>query len=760
MSDGADRGPAEQRRVIRHLPQAYLRAGSRSAAHALTRALGRAVEELDRDAKKALRAHYLEDLNDLDDARRLAALLRLEPWPDEDLEAFRERLRTMARVALQGALNTRRLLKLVEVACGARLEVDAAGQPAVVEPRDVRTFPALLPGQRLLTDRFTTAAVLRHRASADPDGEGEVFSVAVEDLPEVEHEAVIEPAPGTGPLGWSVENPLHGLIEDTFTSPPSPPRSVDPRIRLLAGGSGLRLPVLVQHDLQRAVLINRIMRPGCVLEVDLVQRQLFELSPADAQSEPGNLRFRHLPAPPLLFGTGAILGDSALARGPQDPPAHALRWYLENELNPEAEAPLVGDRAAPDNLPWPGLLPLGTSQWSLLSVELGTTAPTLAIEGLRLRPRRIGEGPSRIEMRWRGRRPGTFALRFEPRHLSRVGDKPRTYRRSWFFEQVDRLQLAGTVRVAPEELAPAVESSRVGALENFDLVLRLPSGRSRLAEVPRVPLALRTQRAVGLESLSGATHIAAFDELEMQLHLGSRDRVLQERLRVRDELVEARAEGDSRDKAPSEHLAVSDQLSIRVERYVPRAVTHHLTDRVLASESLQALAIRRQQDLGEGQPVRDQLTIALDRFHHPLAESVRAGDALEAKRLIRNVSFHGEELVRARPQLAIAVARFLELTDGVTAGDEPEAAHVPRSRRRTRKERVAVRDQLTISVDSEAGGIERLVADFLLSRTVVRRRHLQERIAALELLEIEVERDSQTQPGGGRDNERNNDSQR
>lgn len=428
--------------VVRHLPFLLRSAGRTSTVAAFGRALGRSVETFGTDTGAALEAHY-PDSAALDDLARLGAWFELAPWSDEDHHAFRRRLRTMAGIYRRGAATAARLLDVVAVACDAPPVPPPTGTgfARYLPPRRPGPVGGWLPGTDLATTRFQTLGVFRHR------GGGEPFAALVEDLPPVTAEVVAEPD-AAGELWWHLDNELIGDPADDFADPPSPERGCTPRFVIAAGTHPVRLPVLVQRSLRRAILVNATVPAGGALAVDLRDDSVTDLATGDPVAI-GPVDHGGAPAPALLFGSAAVVGLSRVDPDARHP-GHHLRWYRRDQLAPNA--PLTAAPLPPE-LPWPDPVPLGLSHWNLqlaqLPPERGRTEAAL----LHTRQCTATDGPARVTVRWDGRRLGTFTVRLDERDLDPAGNGPLRERQDWLVEQIQRLKLAGTIYIPPAETA-------------------------------------------------------------------------------------------------------------------------------------------------------------------------------------------------------------------------------------------------------------------------------------------------------------------
>lgn len=413
--------PLKDDGVFRHLPPLLRKAGPDTPAWPLSRMLARTVNDLERTGRDVLKSHFLDDASDLIDLEKLAALYRLVPWLDEDLPAFRARLKLMIDVYVKGAATAPRMLTVAAAAAGGHVA-------SVTRP-----------------DRFTTQALIEREAGS--------LKAAVIDLPPVLRTLTVDAGP-TGRLEWTVANDLFKAPGDWTPDGVIPDTWPDPVVDIEAGAVPVFFPMLVQRGLRRLVLINRMLPPGCRIRVDLVHHSVTDVSgPASVKTglivppaEAGG--------PEIIYGTGALLGESGIPIHPAVPPAHVLRWYTQGEVDFGTDQPPVpGAKGtatpAPAVLSWPSLLGDGTSQWRLLVGEdtLGLPlAPNrlLPLAQVRPVPPTAATGPQRVIFTWEGRQLGTFTLLIDPAQLA-------AGRRPWLDEQLGRLKLAGVLYVPWEK---------------------------------------------------------------------------------------------------------------------------------------------------------------------------------------------------------------------------------------------------------------------------------------------------------------------
>ncbi len=447
--------------VFRHLPDAYRRAGTATIAHLLSRTTADALQVLDRHGKQVMQSRFLDHLADLDDAERLAALFALVPWPEEDLSEFRYRVRQMTRIYLAGAATAQSMLEVVGAATDSAIAQIVLPEHAAEEGG-------------VLNDRFTTTGIMERRVD-----QAERFEARVIELPPIKQSHVIDAASG---YLWEIDNATYADPGDFFTPPTYP----EPVVLITAGEHPVTLPILVQRDLRRFVLINRFIPPGATLKVDLEKHEVHDVTgPATLQ---GPVMINDEPAPNLIYGTGGIAGDIRAYRLTDPPPRqdaarpfHVVRWNKQYRTG--HDIPLVpgppgtSDPVPIANIPWPPLLGIGLSRWRLLvGVNQHGLVPTLDetidINQVRPVPATPQTGPAKIDFTWIGRRLATFTVIVPEEHLC-GGPAPAgklKHREGWLRDQIMRLKLAGVIYIEPSATALMPEADP-GASEEPEISL-------------------------------------------------------------------------------------------------------------------------------------------------------------------------------------------------------------------------------------------------------------------------------------------------
>lgn len=397
-------------RVFRFLPPMYRRAGPETVLGGLTGVLEHVLDLYEGDAHQVLMAACLDQAPDLADATALAALYHMAPFPEERLADFRLRVRTMARIYLSGPASASALLEVA----GLALNATTAAGPA-------------LPGEKLdgadsANDLYTTSVRLKRR-----DGE-RTYTLAVEDAPRTPRRVPVALTPDGR---FTLENNLwKELPRPDGKGGVTPGEYPDPVIDLQAGDRPLILPVLVQRNLKRWVLINRIIPPGAALRVDLSARP-----PAVVQlGGPACLEgpvLHNGARPKLLFGEGGQVGGRVTLP--------LLLW--------KTEAPAVS------------YLGTGQSDWQLLQGRNLRGMVPEADERLspsQVRPLVATPAPGMaITCYWQGRQPGSFTLRLGPELSGETPQDLPPRQKAWLAEQLGRLKQAGVAYLPEAELEQA-----------------------------------------------------------------------------------------------------------------------------------------------------------------------------------------------------------------------------------------------------------------------------------------------------------------
>jgi hypothetical protein len=235
-----------------------------------------------------------------------------------------------------------------------------------------------------------------------------------------------------------------------------------PSFTISAGAEPLVAPLIVQRDLRRVILLNRVVPAGSSVTFD---GSTLRVEGGDA----GPVRFDD-DAPDVLAGVAGSWASGGAAPSVWDDPSARtddravfgdrwLRLYAiaalalaeDDPVGAEAHLPLAAI------LPWPWLMGAGDSHWALLAADLAPDAPATPWQHLSFAPAAPVAGRA-VDMRWQGRRPASFTVRFPPERCSRSGAQADPVRRAWFDEQVRRLKLAGVRYIRQEDTWRPAES--------------------------------------------------------------------------------------------------------------------------------------------------------------------------------------------------------------------------------------------------------------------------------------------------------------
>lgn len=466
------------KRVDRFLPDPYRRAlhDPRTPMAVVTKASRDTLKRADFDLEQLQRSRAVEYFTDLSDGAALGALHEQTPWPEEDTESFRTRLRMVSVLALQGAASARRMLALIGLACSADLLAAFSYRP------DDPTYSHTHNGQ---TQAGSIELGQTLGLFAKPDG-GSLFAADVLDAPLRLYTQTATPL-SRPEYVFELQNPafktLSGVLGDAERLYPDPVFDFEAEQPIGPFALIQVDPSRLTHA-PRVIAVNRKMRAGERLTVDVAA-----------------MRWDHSDSPtPTSLGWITSAGDkAALYAGlseiasfqslfdnePGDPAAgYALdvRGAAQLDWTGRLVDEMVNKGAIPQGsgtaLQMPALLGDGKTRWHV--IEIGKPANSGRTDILEARfsplPR---TAKLRITARWAGRRAGEFALRFDETELALDQSGPLAHRSHWLDTMINRFKLAGTIRVTPlpedafaELPLPEVElelSSKTALTDGFDL---------------------------------------------------------------------------------------------------------------------------------------------------------------------------------------------------------------------------------------------------------------------------------------------------
>lgn len=401
--------------VVQNLPTALRRAGPGTAVYSLCSGLGVKIEALQRLGRRVLMSRFLDSVSDIADAQRLVQLFDLQPWEGEVLDAYRDRLQVLVPLYLQGALSAPRLLQLLAVAFKGTLT--AVGLP---NPFGLKGRPQ--------NDAYTTTGELVALMPGESGPVAVPFTAAVLDAPLLpRQEQTVQPTLASGFM-WELTN------KDEVDA-------YQPVIQITAGSNPVVAPILVQRDLRRFLLVNRVIPAGATLQVNMLTHKIREFG--GSASSPGPVRTDDGQTPDLIYGAGGVVDDPLM----DSLPFPIVAWWTEPR---QPELPLVS---------------AGTSHWRLLAPADRTGAPvaaddTVALGQMRTRVDADGGEPAAITFRWQVERQyGAFSVVYRspgqqdwwPSVPIPAGDWLDTQRR-WFDAQTRRLMPAGVQRLDPNQI--------------------------------------------------------------------------------------------------------------------------------------------------------------------------------------------------------------------------------------------------------------------------------------------------------------------
>lgn len=436
------------KRVDRFLPDPYRRAlhDPKTPMAVVTKASRDALKRADFDLEQVQRSRAVDFFADLSDGAALGALHDQTPWPEEDTESFRTRLRMVSVLALQGAASARRMLALIGLACSAELLAAFSYRP------DDPSYSHNHNGQ---TQSGSIELGQTLGLFAKPNG-GSLFAADVLDAPLRLYTQNVAPL-NRPEYVFELQNPafktLSGVLGDAERLYPDPVFDFE-------AGQPIGPFALIQVDpnrlthAPRVIVVNRKMRAGERLTVDVAA-----------------MRWDHSDSPtPTSLGWITSEGDKgALYAGLSE--IASFQSLFDNEPNDPAAGYALDVRGA-DQLDWtgrlvddlidrgaipqgagtrlqmPALLGDGKTRWHVIEILKPAPAAQTDILDARFTPL-PRTAKLRITARWAGRRAGEFALCVDETELALDQSGPLAHRSHWLDTMIDRFKLAGTVRVTP-----------------------------------------------------------------------------------------------------------------------------------------------------------------------------------------------------------------------------------------------------------------------------------------------------------------------
>ena len=467
------------RQIDRYMPDPYRRAlgDNRTPLAVLTKSWRDGLKRLDHELGLVQRSRAVRFFSDLDDGGRLGALHDQVPWEEEDTEAFRVRLAEIARLAAEGAASARRMLSLVALATGSEI--------VHVIPPD-RADQSVSHGETTITvstgqGQTRGYLVKPDRAGEDgaPDEAGELFAADIIDAPNRLFQEAAELLPGPNYM-FRLHNTASATLPDILGGGE---RTYPYPVFRLEAGENIGPLLLVQtfndppRRAPRAIVVNRRLRTGSVLDVDVEQ-----------------MAWNHDEGTATLIGPWRLDGDrEALYAGmteiaipsarfdnePADPAAGYALKLLDSsglDFNGVLEDEMIDLGVIPDDrIQMPSLLGQGASLWRVLRI-LPDPEGSTEIHDARFAPL-PRDADLRITARWSGRRAGEFAVVVEDQYLAIDTNGPLPHRSVWLDEMIARFKLAGTVRVQPLDgdlfAGQSVEAIRVSleSSASFEITL-------------------------------------------------------------------------------------------------------------------------------------------------------------------------------------------------------------------------------------------------------------------------------------------------
>lgn len=455
------------RQIDRYMPDPYRRAlgDTRTPLAVLSKSWRDGLKRLDHELGLVQRSRAVRFFSDLDDGGRLGALHDQVPWEEEDTEAFRVRLAEIARLAAEGAASARRMLSLVALATGSEIV-------HVISPD--RVDESVNHGETTITVSTGQGQTRGYLVKPDrpgedgaPDEVGELFAADIIDAPNRLFQETAELLPGPNYM-FRLHNTASATLPDILGGGE---RTYPYPVFRLEAGENIGPLMLVQtfndppRRAPRAVVINRRLRAGSVLDVDVEQMAWNHDEGTATLIGPWRLDEDR---ESLYAGLTEIAIPSArFDNEPADPAAgYALKLLGSDGLdfNGALEDEMIDLGVIPDDrIQMPSLLGQGASLWRVLRI-LPDPGGSTEIHDARFAPLPRG-ADLRITARWTGRRAGEIAVVVEDQYLAIDTNGPLPHRSAWLDEMIARFKLAGTVRVQPMEgdlfAGQSVEAIRV-----------------------------------------------------------------------------------------------------------------------------------------------------------------------------------------------------------------------------------------------------------------------------------------------------------
>lgn len=439
------------RQIDRYMPDPYRRAlgDKRTPLAVLTKSWRDGLKRLDHELGLVQRSRAVAFFNDLDDGERLGALHDQSPWEEENTEAFRIRLAEIARLAAQGAASARRMLSLVALATGSEV--------VHVIPPD-RIDEAVNHGETTITVSTGQGQTRGYLVKADragedgaPDVAGELFAADVIDAPNRLFQETAERLPGPNYM-FRLHNTASATLPDILGDGE---RTYPYPVFRLEAGENIGPLMLVQtfndppRRAPRAIVINRRLRTGSVLDIDVEQMAWNHDEGTATLIGPWLLDEDKL----ALYGglTEIAIPSARFDNEPGDLAAGYALKLLDStglDFNGTLEDDMIDQGAIPEGrIQMPSLLGQGASLWRVLRI-LPDPGGSNEIHDARFAPL-PRDADLKITARWSGRRAGEFAVVVDDQYLAIDTNGPLPHRSAWLDEMIARFKLAGTVRVQP-----------------------------------------------------------------------------------------------------------------------------------------------------------------------------------------------------------------------------------------------------------------------------------------------------------------------
>lgn len=612
--------PAEGHALIdRYLPAPYLRAFAdpKTPMVGLNRASRRTLKRIKTELSALQRSRALEFYDDLADARMLGALHDQAPWPEEDKEAFRQRLTGLVAVAMTGAASAKRMLALAGLASNARLVATRShwtgDESYSVTHTGITQSGTLLPGQS--------------RGFLVKPAGGKIVNADVFDAPPrlYSHEA----QPLAGPhFVFDVQNPAFATLTDILSHDPR--TYPDPVIDLKADADfGPLLMVRTAPDhpgtAPRVIAVNRVLPSGQTLRIDTAAMALTTDAPGAGLAWltcRGAKGFVYAGLSEITAADSFF--DNELPATPSAGYALTLRGPAGVDWTGLLDDTMIDKGPIPDGpaskIQMPSLLGLGRSRWHVVEVirPPGAPAGDVDLHDARFRPV-PADAKLKVTLNWAGRRAGEFAVEIDPKLLDLAEEGPQPHRAAWLDRMIARFKLAGTVRVS------RMDDGALDGLENTAVTIAL---RSRVEPTDGIDIDTGPEFISGVD-LGDGVEVTPQVQIDLASATGVDDDITAEGAGGFEPFVSAVEATDTMDLAAQVQLDFAEAAALEDSADIAAAAA--VVDLESATKVGDGVGVHPQASLGFASPAKtgDGVEIGATDGVQNFADAVKVSDSFD-----------------------------------------------------------------------------------------------------------------------------------